>query len=244
MRIGVIGHSGMLGCAVLDAVIALHHTPIALTPSSFVYNTECIINCAGVVKGREEKTDYDMVYANAVLPHLVAQYVRNQATRIIHVSTDCVFSSNGPHDEYKYPQATDLYARSKLAGEIYHEPHLTIRTSFIGVGERGLLSDLQRMQTYHASTRQLWTGHTVHTVAHMLVLLASMPWITGLLHFPGDEQTRYDLVMALKQRFDLPVSVYAADNWVVDRRLSSVRWNSFDLPTLPSFADQLASMTL
>lgn len=243
MRIGVIGHKGMLGGAVRRAAEARGYE---VWTFGLVYGAaplgytepKVLINCAGIVKGRDNKSSYDIVESNSVLPHGYA----NEYPRVIHVSTDCVFYHDGPHSESSDPQPRDLYARSKLAGELHEAPHLTIRTSFVGFGLRGLLAELQAADEYRASALQLWTGHTVDTIADVLVTLAERPDITGLLHIPGETQSRYDLCVALKERYSLPVRIVRDDTHTADRRLVSERWADLSLPGLPPFAEQLERM--
>lgn len=242
MKIGVIGSRGMLGSAVCRAAEARGHTVwtfgLVYGAAPLGYTEPTIINCAGIVKGRNDKSSYDIVESNSELPHGYAR----EYPRVIHVSTDCVFYHNGPHSESSDPQPRDLYARSKLAGELHEAPHLTVRTSFVGFGKRGLLAELQSADEYHASTLQLWTGHTVDTIAELLVTLAERPDVTGLLHIPGETQSRYDLCLALKERFALPVRIIQDDSHTADRRLVSERWADLSLPYPPPFTEQLKAM--
>ena len=70
---------------------------------------------------------------NSLLPHRLAQLSDDCSVRLIHFSTDCVFSGDkGMYLESDTPDATDIYGRSKLLGEVDYKPHLTLRTSIIG----------------------------------------------------------------------------------------------------------------
>lgn len=249
MKIGITGfRNGLLAGALYRAIeerYASQHTIYTVWADFgdpfWVFgnkDVDVIINCAGVVKGRADKSSTDMTFSNTLLPHILT----DTKTRVIQVSTDCVFYHDGPHRESDDPQPHDLYARSKLAGELHDAPHVTIRTSFVGFGKRGLLAELQAADEYRASRLQLWTGHTVETIANLLVTLAERPDITGLLHVPGETQSRYDLCLALKKRYSLPVRIVADDTHTADRRLVSERWGDLSLPALPPFAEQLKAM--
>lgn len=246
MNIQVIGHNGMLGSAVCKAIQRRGHE-LSVTGSNIETVNAAhilapvVINCAGLVKQRQYPASRFMA-VNAVGPHRLAEACDTAGARLIHVSTDCVFQGPGPHYEFDGADCEDEYGRSKFAGEVIRAPHLTVRTSFVGFGVRGLIYDLQHQAYVHASDTLLWSGHTVDTVADVLVTLAERDTVIGLLHIPGEFQSRWELCNALMNRFDLPSPIIRDDEYRADRRLSSVMWSKWDLPALPSFAAQLEAM--
>ena len=153
-----------------------------------------------------------------------------------------MFEGPGPHASGTPSIVRTPTGESKFAGEVYQLPHLTVRTSFVGWGPRGLLADLSGAGTVRASNRLLWSGHTVDTVADALVTLAERSAISGLMHMPGEFQSRWELCQALMERFDLPARVIRDDEYEADRRLISTAWDAWGLPALPSFAEQLETM--
>lgn len=241
MKLQVFGQSGMLGGAVVKAALRRGHlvdsnqSDLEIVMPGHIH-APIVINCAGLVKQRQYKPSRFMV-VNAVGPHRLAEACDAAGARLIHVSTDCVFSQPGPHCECSAPDADDYYARSKLAGEVIRTPHLTVRTSFVGFGSRGLIADLLNGQTVRASNRLLWSGHTVDTVADALISLAEMD-VSGLLHIPGEFQTRWALCNTLKRYLGAGL-IMRDDEFRADRRLMSDRW---PLGELPSFAAQLEQM--
>lgn len=249
MKIRLFGSNGMLGGMVFREAINAGHSvsfnggdeditqPLTASLSGF----DAAINCAGLVKQVDAPASRFM-QVNAVAPHLLAEQCDAAGVRLIQVSTDCVFTQPGPHDEEAQPTPGDLYGRSKLAGEVTCAPHLTLRTSFIGYGKRGLLADLFQGKPQRASRYLRWNGHTVDTVASMLVLLATRPEISGVLHMPGEEQNRYQLVMSLLKHFGLSTDVIEDNSFVADRRLVSRRWHALNLPRMRYFDDQLRNM--
>jgi dTDP-4-dehydrorhamnose reductase len=233
----------MLGEAVVEAAYAAEHE-VLVTDEDITQielrrlEGEVLVNCAGIVPQNETATPLEMVRVNAYGPHYLAALAARRKIRLIHVSTDCVFSLPGPHSESDTPSPVDLYAASKLAGEVIEGNALTARTSFIGFGKRGLLHDLQTQETLPASDNLLWSGHTVQTVAGLLVLLAERSDLTGLLHVPGEFTTRWQLCHKLIETFHWPTKI--VENYFTrDRRLVSERWKDLDLPDLPSFETQL-----
>lgn len=249
MRIIVLGHMGMLGKRVIAEARRRGHevrtpfVPGTTRPARLIalhaYDLEgdTVINCAGIVKQRSN-SPLDLTMTNAFAPHYVAKLCDEVRSRLIHVSTDCVFTHPGPHTEDSPVSPDDLYARTKLAGEITYAPHLTVRTSFIGHSTRGLVSEVLNSKEIRASNNLLWTGHTAETVAEWLVGFAEARALTGLLHLPGEEYTRYDLVRKLCGHLNVYPTIIRDDSFVADRRLASTRFEG----KLPPLDDQLKRM--
>ena len=95
---------------------------------------DVVVNCVGAVKQAEAgQQPIPAIRINSLFPHELAAACRESSARMIHVSTDCVFSGErGRYSEQDVPDAADLYGRSKLLGEISGEGLLTLRTSLIG----------------------------------------------------------------------------------------------------------------
>lgn len=243
--IQILGARGMLGSAICRAAqkAGIEHIPDERDICTVPIAGDVVINCAGIVKQRQEPTSQFML-VNAYAPHRLAEECEKSGARLIHVSTDCVFSGVGPHWESDNPVIApqDVYAFSKLAGEVIRAPHLTVRTSFIGQGERGLIADLRAGKTVAASDELLWSGHTVDTISNILILLASRPDVQGLLHIPGEFQTRFGLVQKIARAIKVNAVIIKDNSFVADRRLGSSRWQDLGLPDLPPFEGQLKEM--
>lgn len=238
MKIMVTGHLGMLGWEVLRASARMGHRTFAdedidiAKPMDLKNDPDVVINCAGLVPQRTPESGADeMLEINGRGPKRLAKACDEIGARLVHVSTDCVFdgSGPGPHDGDSIPRPISVYGQSKLAGEVTREPHLTVRTSFVGIGERGLVAELQRSSIYQASTKLLWTGHVARFVAER--------GLYGLIHVPAEERSRFDLVSDLQRVLDLDLEIVKVDQPMIDRRLISYRWQA--LPDLPSFKWQL-----
>ncbi|MEE9168314.1 MAG: sugar nucleotide-binding protein [bacterium] len=250
MKIMVIGHTGMLGREVHKAITRRGHEVIGLRVniteiSNLEGDPEIVINCAGLVPQHiPSPSPATFMLVNGFGPWNLADRCDQIEARLIQVSTDCVFDGSvympddKPHFEGEPPQPETPYGYSKLAGEIRREPHLTVRTSFVGFGKRGLIAELQKDEIYQASRNLLWTGHTSRFVAEILVMLAERE-ISGLLHIPGETFTRFDLVRMLNDALDLKCQYSSAYTPEIDRRLGSERWAKEGLPDLPSFKWQL-----
>lgn len=247
MVIQVTGSRGMLGSAVCRAVEAAGHTLITNSEVDIESDREVVapvlINCVGIVKQLIQVPAYEFARVNAYAPHWLAHQCEQVGTRLIHISTDCVFTLPGPHSESDMPSPVDLYARSKLAGEVMRSPHLTVRTSFVGHGPRGLLHNLETDKEMRISRSAWWTGHTVDTVARVLVLLAEQENVSGLLHIPAQMTKRIDLAQMLIDAFHFNCKIVEVDEHWEDRRLISERWWKLGFMDLPPLAEQIAEMT-
>ena len=123
-------------------------------------NPDIVINCLGLTKHYKEGNEpLHAIRANALFPHMLAKYARDISARVIHVSTDCVFVGiEGFYDECSFPNATDIYGRSKALGELNNPFDVTLRTSTIGheVGtEVGLLAVSYTHLRAHETGRNL-----------------------------------------------------------------------------------------
>lgn len=166
---------------------------------------DAVINAVGVVKQRNEaKTAVISIRINALFPHQLAQLCERTGTRVIHISTDCVFSGvRGNYSETDFPDATDLYGRTKLLGELASPHCLTLRTSIIGweienraallewfAGQRG-----QRIKGYH---RAIYSGLPTSVLANLIGdLLELRPDLSGLYHVASRPISKYDLLVKL-----------------------------------------------
>lgn len=94
---------------------------------------ELILNCVGVlIKGSKEHPD-NAILINAYFPHLLKKLADELGAKLVHISTDCVFSGKrGNYTEDDFRDADDVYGRSKALGEVINDKDLTIRTSIIG----------------------------------------------------------------------------------------------------------------
>ena len=255
MRVAVLGATGMLGrvvCRVLHA--AGHHVTawvndqrdiasVALPLAHAVrlgnlsrrsqarivasWGGEWIVNCAGVVKSRTDTLADVAVLVNAGLPHWLERDCAMTSTRIIHLSSDCVFSgTKGNYTEADDPDATDLYGASKAAGEITGPRSLTLRTSFVGCErgtQRGLLEWFLRQAREHAAvqgyTNHTWSGLSAMEVARVIGRIISSKWrISGVYHLAGRSITKCDLLLLLRERLGLDVEVMPAETPITINR--------------------------
>lgn len=205
-----------------------------------------VINCAGLTKA----LCHDVARAwsvNGVAPRLLLAACERVGARLIHVSTDCVFSGeDGPYDERSVADPADVYGQSKLAGEAVEAPHLTVRSSFIGPesGTRnGLLAwFMSQSGEVTGYTNHLWSGLTSPELARVLVRLAEETDMTGLIHIHGEDTNKADLLRLLQRAYGTDVEIIDAEpDLPVDRRLRSIRAREFS-PAVPPLAKMIEEM--
>lgn len=211
-----------------------------------MYRPDTVINCAGVVKGRQV-TASEYMRVNGLGPHILAEECADQGIQLIQVSTDCVFSGrNGPYTENDLPDPSDLYGRSKLAGEVYGSLHLTVRTSFIGYGQHGLLAWAMRQKgTVPGFEESYWNGLTALQLARTLVQLAEMA-ATGLYHVGTDVGiSKCELLKLFKEFFELPINVVTVmtpPEHRVNRILETIHIMPLVIPTIEEMLVELSML--
>ena len=98
-----------------------------------------VINCIGVLGPDADKNAAKTIIVNSWFPNFLAEFYKNTSTRVIHISTDCVFNGKrGYYIESDIPNETNLYGRSKALGEIINDKDVTFRTSIIGTETKNI----------------------------------------------------------------------------------------------------------
>lgn len=208
----VLGSTGLLGStlAVYHNVIAIPHSecditdPVSVTTMFGKYKPEIVINCAGVVpKVVSQVGDMQTLRTNALGPKLLRAACKEYQTRLIQISTDCVFAgSMGNYTENSLPNPVDIYGMSKYLGEVYDPPHLTIRTSFIGLpdpGCRGLLHWASKQSQAVGWDQVWWNGLTTVEFGNILFNKILPSQISGVLHLYGETVSKYDILVQAKE---------------------------------------------
>ena len=193
---------------------------------------DVVVNCVGVVKQRPEANDPLLsISVNSLLPHQLAAWCRPWEGRVIHVSTDCVFSGRrGPYREEDEIDATDLYGKTKALGELGPDEGLTLRTSIIGrelAHGASLLEWLlaRRGTSVRGFTRVLWSGVTTNYLARLLArIVRERPDLAGLYQVAGEPVSKHELLVRLDAAFGAGVVIEPDPSPVSDRRLVGERF--------------------
>lgn len=227
-------------------VSALTHGELDITSEAAVASTldeikpDVIVNCAGLVRSRN-LLDGHFIAANACGPHILESAANKRSMRMVQISTDCVFDGTGPKTEQDKPKPLDIYGSSKALGEVTLKPHLTLRMSFVGFGQRGLLSWLlQQHGQVQGYTDAQWNGLTTIWAARKIVA-AAQSTETGARHIFGEDTTKFDLLRMARDAMGLSVSVVPVNTVHSDMRLRSIHAFNDQYPA-PPLAEQLAEL--
>lgn len=186
-----------------------------------------IVNCIGVVKQRAAAQDpVPSIAINSLLPHVLAETCAEWGGRLIHISTDCVFTgSRGSYTELDIPDATDLYGRTKALGEPTAANALTLRTSIIGrelAHRASLLEWLLSNEggSVRGFTRAIYSGVTTNHLASLIAnIITDFPTLSGLYHVAAEPISKYRLLLLLRDAFGLRIEIAADDSFVCDRSM-------------------------
>ncbi len=208
-----------------------------------------IVNCVGIIKQLPEAKDPVLsIEINALFPHLLARAARDAGARLVHVSTDCVFSGRrGGYRESDSPDPEDLYGRSKLLGELDDSEGLTIRTSIIGheLGTRHGLVEwfLSERGSVQGFTRAIYSGLPTVELSNVLVdHVLPRPELRGLWHVGSDPTSKHDLLVLVARRYGHEVKIEPSDRVVCDRSFDSSRFRAATGYVPPPWAELVARM--
>ncbi len=206
-----------------------------------------VINCVGLVKQLPIASDpIAAITVNALLPHRIARAAERADARLVHVSTDCVFTGRVPipqrYRESDPADAEDLYGRSKLLGEVHAAPHVTLRTSIIGPEREGTATGLlewfraQPGPTVGGFTRAIWSGLTTVALARVIgEVIADHPELTGLYQVAAEPITKFDLLERLNDALGTGHTIRPVDEPVVNRALDGSRFAEATSIQIPSW---------
>jgi dTDP-4-dehydrorhamnose reductase len=188
-----------------------------------------VINCVGALVSQSKDDLSSAILLNSYLPNFLSQLGNKLDYKLIHISTDCVFSGkDGGYNESSYRDGDDNYARTKALGEIVNDKDLTIRTSIIGpelkMNGTGLLDWFFKQHgTINGYTQAYWSGVTTLELAKATVAFLKQD-ITGLFQLcPKDKISKYNLLKLFAQVWGKSIEVKPFDNYKVDKSLVCTR---------------------
>jgi dTDP-4-dehydrorhamnose reductase len=213
------------------------------------FRPEAVVNAAGIVKQRDQASAaVECIEVNALFPHRLAALCREVSAYLIHFSTDCVFSGRkGAYTEDDIPDATDLYGRSKLLGEVAGPGCITLRTSMVGTELSRMTGLLEWFLAQKGSVpgyrRALFSGLTTLEQARVVErVLRQTPRQSGVYHVSGAAIAKFDLLRIIARQFGLATQVVPDDSVVVDRSLDSSRFREAFSYSAPSWEEMIAEL--
>ena len=210
------------------------------------YNPDVILNAVGLIKQRKDVSDHEMIEINSVLPHKLCNISSKLGAKLIHFTTDCAFDGKkGKYIESDYPNAVDMYGRSKSLGE--PEKCTVIRTSIIGEEKINKLSLVewvrsQQNKTINGFTNHLWNGVTCVQLSEIInqIIKENLFW-DGVRHIYSNVVNKYDLINYINNEYNLNIIInQTEDVYSIDRSLSSNY--SLDNFAIPNLDQQIKEM--
>ncbi len=207
-----------------------------------VVKPDAVINCIGIIKHlRAAKDPIVSLTINSLFPHQLANLCRACGARMVHMSTDCVFSGRkGMYTEDDVSDAEDLYGRTKFMGEVGAPGCLTVRTSIIGREldtANGLIEWFlsQRGGKVRGFQKAIFTGFTTDALAGIIAdVLENHPQLSGVYQVSSDPINKFDLLKLVNEIYGLGIQIEPNSDFVCDRSLDSSRFRSaigFQPPT-------------
>jgi dTDP-4-dehydrorhamnose reductase len=208
---------------------------------------DTVVNAVGILPKAINENPYNGIWINSCLPHFLSEITNNIPVKIIHLSTDCVFSGHdsGEYTEESITTANDYYGRSKALGELKDSKNLTFRMSVVGpdINETGIgLFNWFMKQTGEVSgfTKAVWTGVTTITLSDA-VNSAIEQDLTGLYHLVNNENiNKYELLKLFNELRTEPVTINPDDTYKADKSLVNTR-TDFNFK-VPSYSDMVLKM--
>ena len=231
VKIAVLGSTGMLGNAVSKHFINIGYEVIttyrnekvsfgenreyydpSLSGVEMSFDCDYVINCIGIIKPFVDNDKQKTIYLNSLFPRELADYCKETNRKLIHITTDCVFSGeDGNYDEDSDHDCIDFYGKSKSLGE--PENCMVIRTSIVGEeihNNASLISWVKSRKGKDANgyTNHFWNGVTTKQYANICQdIIEENLYTDGLYHLCSNKVSKYELVKCINKRFDLGIDI-------------------------------------
>ena len=212
---------------------------------------DVVINCVGLIKQMADANDpLQAIPINSLLPHRLARLCDIAGARLIHVSTDCVFSgSKGNYLESDASDAKDLYGRSKFMGEVDYPHCITLRTSIIGHELNSAKSlvgwFLAQQGSVMGYTKAIFSGLPTIELAHVIRdVVLPQPALRGLYHVAAEPINKFDLLTLVAQSYRKEIEIVADEQLVIDRSLNAQRFRAatgYVAPAWPELIQKMAN---
>jgi len=270
-KIMILGSAGMLGHMVLNYLKSLNKYnivdasfPVRLNDNSRLLDVtnktelkdfinsekpDILINCIGILLQGSKDDPSNAIYLNSYLPHQLSNILHASGAKLIHISTDCVFTGDkGSYTETDLKDARDTYGLSKALGEVDNDHDLTMRTSIIGpelkVQGEGLFHwFMQQKGIIEGYTKMLWGGVTTLELAKAIDAAIDQN-ITGLIHITNNQAiAKFEMLALFKDIWNIDyITIKEVEGKVANKSLISKR-NDFDFK-VPSYSKMFEDLYL
>ena len=208
-------------------------------------NPDVIINCMGVLIAEANRDPENAIFLNAYIPQRLKSIANSLDAKLVHISTDCVFSGKkGSYTEDDIRDADDTYGRAKALGEVTESPHVTLRTSVVGPeikeGEELFHWFMSQEGKIKGFTKSFWSGVTT------LELAKAVEWaidsdIQGLYHITnGVPINKYELLMLFKRYTNKRIEIESVEGRETNKSFLDTR-KKIDY-AIPSYEKMISEM--
>lgn len=211
---------------------------------------DVVINCIGIVKQLPAARDsLQSIAINALFPHQLAKICRQENIRMIHMSTDCVFSGRkGCYSEEDPSDAEDLYGKTKYLGEVNYPGCLTIRTSIIGrelETNHGLIEWFlsQEGKTVSGFKKAIFSGLTTIALSEIIAeIIINHPHLSGVYQVASKPISKYDLLNLVKKTYGMKIEIGPDETIINNRSLNPNKFRKETNIKIPSWEYMIEEM--
>lgn len=213
------------------------------------FKPDVVINCIGLIKQLPlSENIFQAIYINSLFPHFLSDLCKKNRTKLIHFSTDCVFSgSKGRYLESDIPDGSDLYARSKILGEIIDPTAITLRSSLIGHELRtkvGLLEwFLSQENIIYGYKNAIFSGLPcveMARVVHDYVIPNNK--LSGVFHVSSKPISKFELLNLISKSYKKKIHIESDEQKKIDLSLDSSLFRNLTGYTSPEWTDLIDFM--
>jgi dTDP-4-dehydrorhamnose reductase len=266
-KVIVFGGTGMLGSMVYKYFTRLNfEVAVTVRENILSYNNpiyfDCFtasvenlptrydfaINCIGDIRHRIDVNFEEMIRLNSLWPWQLSSWCRKNNTKLIHITTDCVFSgTKGKYIETDYHDDLSFYGKTKSLGECA-DFAMVLRTSIIGEEIRQFSSLLswaksQKNKTVDGFKTAIWNGITTYKYAEVCEqIIENNLFENGLYHiFAKNDVSKYDLLTLFNKKYDLNIEIKEAYPEKVDRSLRTIKplCGLLNIPTVSEMVENI-----
>jgi len=209
-----------------------------------------IVNCIGILIGGSNKDPENAIFLNSYMPHRLRRLADKINAKLIHISTDCVFSGDkkNPYVETDEKDGRGVYAKTKGLGEIINGKHLTLRTSVVGPelkkdGEELFHWFMNQSNSVSGFTKAIWSGVTT------IELAKAVKWsidnnITGLYHITNNSSiSKYELLKLFQKHVKKDIDITPVDGKNVNKSFIDTRLLiNYKIPSYEQMVIDMASL--
>lgn len=213
------------------------------------YKPDAILNTIGVTKQIANNNDPKLsIYLNSYFPHLLCATCNEKNIKLIHLSTDCIFSgSRGNYSEEDIPDASDIYGKTKFLGELQTKNALTLRTSILGPEIRRFLGIyswfIKQSNQVYGFDKAFFSGITSLELSKIIIFcLENCYDLTGIYNISSIKISKYELLNIVRDIKKLNIKIQKSANEIYDRSLNGAKFISETGYLCPSWEDMINEM--